>query len=84
MELKRKDKQPVPIALYQIMDNGCIHKGIITIALVKNSSNIKLDIGKYVEHRWIGKEEIESFSEEAVTDFKDTLKKVFAHFDKDS
>lgn len=74
----REDRQPIPIALYQIPEDEChTHKGIITIAIINDSSKICLDKRKYSKSRWIAESEVENFEESAIPDFKNTLKKVF-------
>lgn len=78
LDNSREDKQPIPIALYQIPEDEChTHKGIITIASIKDSSKIEIDKRKYSEYRWIVESEVETFEEPAIPDFKDTLRKAF-------
>lgn len=81
----REDKQPIPIALYQIPEDECnTHKGIITIAFIKDSSKMNLDNRKYSEYRWIEESEVDTFEEPAIPDFKGTLRKVFETIRKTS
>lgn len=78
---ERKDKEPRPIALYQIDKVEKLQKGVIVIAKVVGNLD-KLDEtinarGKHEKYKWISKDEIDEFDEPAINDFKDTLKKVF-------
>lgn len=84
VDKQRIDMEPIPIAVYQIPDGntGNTHKGIITVAQVLDKENLKLNSQKYADYRWIREEEIEKFQEDTIEDFKDTLKKVFRHFDE--
>lgn len=77
----REDKEPKPIALYQIEKVDKIQKGVIVAAKVINNVEKVDEIinarGKHEKYMWISEEEIEKFNEPAINDFKDTLKKVF-------
>lgn len=80
MDESREEKSPLPIALYQISkSNGC-HKGIITLARVFNRENLKLVDKKHSGNKWICENEVDSFDEPAVKDFKSTLKRAFHMF----
>lgn len=82
----REDKEPKPLALYQVDKVDKIQKGVIVIAkIIKNSEEIDDVIkkrGKHETYRWITEEDLEIFDEPAINDFKDTLKKVFAIWSK--
>lgn len=83
MDTKRTDIQPVPIAIYELKSDENIKKGIIFVAKVTND----LECDKFRAEkshdkiRWIGKEEIDRYKDDAVPDFEDTLCKVFDQFD---
>lgn len=77
----REDSQPIPLAMYEVPDkegNGK-HKGIITIAKIKGDYNPTGGnlTKKHQQVKWITKDEIDTFEEDAVSDFKDTLRKAF-------
>lgn len=75
---ERKDIQPIPLAMYEIEGDNGKDKGVITMAEIIGNydiNNFRSD--KHSELRWITEKEIETFSEPAVTDFKNTLKLVF-------
>ncbi|MBR3770656.1 MAG: hypothetical protein IKL07_00145 [Clostridium sp.] len=81
VDSKRKDSQPIPLAIYEVPDkdgNGK-HKGVITIAKIKGEYNpdIANVTEKHQQVRWIKRDEVDTFEGEAVCDFKDTLSKVF-------
>ena len=77
----REDKEPKPIALYQIEKVDKIQKGVIVAAKVINNVEKVDEIinarGKHEKYMWISEEEIEKFNEPGINDFRDTLKKVF-------
>lgn len=79
---EREDKEPKPIALYQIDKVEKLQKGVIVIAkVVGNSDKIAETVnerGKHEKYQWISEEEVDGFAEPAINDFKDTMKKVFA------
>lgn len=83
---ERTDIEPKPIALYQISKGDKFQKGVIVVAkIIKNIDKIDEVIkkkGKHEKYRWISEQEIETFNEPAINDFKDTLKKVFAMWDE--
>lgn len=78
---ERTDKEPKPIALYQVDKVDKLQKGVIVVAkIVQNVDQIDEVIkerGKHEKYRWISEEEVEKFDEPAINDFKDTLKKIF-------
>ncbi len=79
---KREDMEPVPVALYQVDKADKLQKGVIVVARVIGAADrlgetIKLR-KKHEAYRWIGETEIDDFAENAIHDFKDTLKRVFS------
>lgn len=82
----RNDKEPIPVALYQVNKVEKLQKGVIVIAeIVGNLDKIDGTIkarGKHDKYRWISEDEINEFEEPAIEDFKDTLKKVFSLWDE--
>ena len=83
---EREDKEPRPIALYQIDKVEKLQKGVIIIAkIVGNFDKIDETVyarGKHEKYKWISETEIAEFDEPAINDFKDTLKKVFSLWDE--
>lgn len=83
---KRADIEPKPLALYQVKKVEKLQKGVIVVAkIVQNINQIDKVIKireKHEEYRWISEEDIETFNELTIDDFKDTLKKVFAMWDE--
>lgn len=85
----RDDKQPVPLHIYELGDFNN-KKGIIFAAKVlnKDKENLRTKFksgDKYVELKWINREDIEELKkqgEKLVTDFKNTAEKVFDNMDK--
>lgn len=78
----RNDREPKPIALYQVNKVEKIQKGVIVVAKITNNIDdidkiIKLK-EKHERYTWISKEDIETFDEPTINDFKDTLIKVFS------
>ncbi len=74
----RDEKQPIPIAVYEIEKDSDIHKGVIFIAECKTDEPIVHMNDKHDEVRWITEEEIENFKdEECVLDFKNTINIAF-------
>lgn len=70
----RNEKQPIPIAVYEIEKGSDIHKGVIFIAECKNDESVVRINDKHEEVKWITVEEIETFrDEECVLDFKNTI-----------
>ncbi len=78
----RVDTEPVPLAIYQVKKEDNLHKGIVFLAeIVDKDYNPKsfLEDGKHSELRWIEENQINTIEDEnAVPDFKDTLRKSFA------
>ena len=83
---KREDKEPKPIALYQVDKVDKLQKGVIVVArITRNAERIDEVIkerGKHEKYKWIKEENVETFDESAINDFKDTLKKVFTMWDE--
>jgi hypothetical protein len=83
---EREDKEPRPIALYQMNKVDKLQKGVIVIAkIVDNLDKIDETVnarGKHEKYKWISEEEINEFDEPVISDFKDTLKKVFSLWDE--
>lgn len=83
---KREDKEPKPIALYQVDKVDKLQKGVIVVArITQNAEQIDEVIkkrGKHEKYKWIKEENVETFDESAINDFKDTLKKVFTMWDE--
>ena len=82
-DLSREEKQPIPIALYEIGSTDNIKKGIITVGKVKG--DILKDFRADKEHQaveWISEEQIGEYASEAVADFEDTIRTVFKRFDE--
>ena len=83
--MERTDKEPLPIALYQIDKINKIQKGVIVVAKVVEGID-KVDerirnTEKHEEVRQISEEEIDDFKGETINDFKNTLHKVFDMWD---
>lgn len=75
---EREDIQPIPLAMYEVESEQGKDKGIITMAEIVNDVDVEKFCGtKHTELRWISEDEVDSFSEPAVADFKNTLKMVF-------
>lgn len=76
---EREDKQPIPLAIYEIDSEQGKDKGIITLAEIVEDYKVEnfRRTKKHSEVRWIQEDKIEEFDEPAVADFKNTLKLVF-------
>lgn len=82
LDEKRNDNQPIPIAIYELENQENIKKGIIFVAKVLNSVKCE-DFRAEKSHdciKWIGENDIDQYKDNAVPDFEDTLRKVFANF----
>ena len=82
LDESRKERQPIPIAVYEIPNSGNIKKGIIFVARVKNVPN-KNEFRAEKSHdkmERIDEESIIDYKESAVPDFESTIKKVFEDF----
>lgn len=85
----REDKQPVPLHIYELGDFKN-KKGIIFAAKVLNQNKENLGVefkagDKYVELKWINREDIEKLKkqgEKLVSDFEHTANRVFDNMEK--
>lgn len=74
----RQDVQPIPLAIYEIDAKQGRDKGIITMAEIVEDYDIGDFSGdKHSEVRWMQECDVGQFSEDAVDDFKNTLRMVF-------
>lgn len=82
-----EDMQPIPLAIYSIdqSEGGKSHEsrkeiGLILLAKIIKPFEIEKfqPTGKHSKLRWIREDEVADFGEDAVSDFKETLKKAFA------
>ena len=78
-DARRDDEQPIPLALYEVESEQGKDKGVISLAEIIEPYDITnfVENGKHSSVRWISKEEVEDFKEDAVKDFKNTLKLAF-------
>lgn len=75
---EREDRQPLPLAMYEVRSEQGKDKGVITLARIMESYAVEDFRGnKHSEVRWIREEEVEGFDEPAIPDFKNTLKMAF-------
>lgn len=84
LDERRKEKQPIPLAVYELESRNNLKKGIIFVAKVINSIDSK-DFRAEKSHdsiKWIGQEDIAKYKTNAVSDFDSTLNKVFDNFDE--
>lgn len=84
MNSERKERQPQPIAVYEVEKNGNRKKGIIFTATLQNDvcPGDRHPNYMHTESRWIKESEIDEIPEEdAVPDFHSTIRKVFKDFD---
>ena len=68
---KENDKQPIPLALYEVESEQGKDKGVISLAEVVETykkSDFK-ENEKHSEVRWISREEVDTFKEDTVKDF---------------
>lgn len=83
IDKNRQEKQPIPIAVYELEDQNNIKKGVIFVAKVVNSINVQ-DFRAEKSHdsiEWIGQEDISKYKDNAIMDFENTLNRVFSEFD---
>ncbi len=77
----RDEKQPKPLALYQVNKFDRLQKGVIVAAKLiggqENMDNAIRAKGKHEEYKWISKEEIQNYKENIIPDFQNTLNLVF-------
>lgn len=88
----RDDIEPVPIALYQVDKSNKrknamkLQKGVIVVGKIKGGKEgldeIIQNSKKHEAYKWISEAEVEGFTEGAISDFKDTLKKVFTKWNE--
>ena len=83
----RDDKQPVPLAIYEIPTNkdGATKKGVIFIARAVNPDATSCYRGNtgHIEIRWVTKEEISKISKkEAILDFHNTAYRAFEKWEE--
>lgn len=83
LDEERQERQPIPIAVYELTSHGSIKKGIIFVAKVNKPLKNETFRAEKSHDRieWIGEEEIDKFKDNAVTDFEQTLRTVFRNFD---
>lgn len=75
---KREDRQPLPLAMYEVKSDQGKDKGVITLARITEPYRVENFRGpKHSEVRWIREEEVEAFDEPAIPDFKNTLAMAF-------
>lgn len=79
VDSKREDREPIPLAIYQIQKDNGLHKGIILLAVVDvDEINYFFNPSKkHTQIKWIEESEISGFSEDCVSDFKITLEMAF-------
>lgn len=81
LDKKRDDKQPYPIAIYELDKGNYKAKGVILVAKILNVCGFK-ETDKHDKRIFISKEEITTYSNEgAVNDFENTLEKVFSNIE---
>ena len=79
----RKDRQPIPLAVYSVEKQGQLHKGLIFLAQIKDGEDIRLNSRKHADYKFINKADLDSLNEEEfVSDAIDTLKKAFEMWGK--
>ena len=82
----RDDKQPRPLALYQVSKFDRLQKGVIVAAkLISGQENMDNAIkrkGKHEEYKWISQKEIQNYKDNTIPDFQNTLNMVFQLWDK--
>ena len=90
IDLTREDKQPVPMALYQIESGSgkskrvLWHKGTIILAEVIEEEHFKLNGDKYSDYAWVGEDDCEERfqPDKCVNDFISTLRTAFEKIEK--
>jgi hypothetical protein len=82
LDKTRNERQPQPLAIYEIKKHGHIKKGLILMAVVKNKTEFH-DSSIYEETKWVNYEESKQIKEDdAVIDFHNTIKRVFSYEDR--
>ncbi|UZP03335.1 hypothetical protein JW813_16745 [Clostridium botulinum] len=80
MEKDRTDCQPIPLSIYSVNKHEGIHKGIIFLAKVLDMTHMNFnDFKKHCEIRWINENDVQTFNEDTVPDFKNSLNKAFKY-----
>lgn len=76
---ERSDEEPVPIALYQLKKTDGLHKGVITLAKIIEEYDVDKfqSTKKHERVKWIEESEVDDFTEDAIDDFKNSLKEAF-------
>ena len=85
MNKERDEQQPLPIAIYEIESSsgGLPKKGIIFVAKAIKPHKLPRSTAEHNQFEWISESDISKIPvNEAVPDFHNTLKFVFAHFDE--
>ncbi|SPZ49729.1 Uncharacterised protein [Sarcina ventriculi] len=78
---RTEDVQPIPLCIYSLAKDGKENKGIIFIAtIISDINDIPRQTKKHEIIKFISEDEIDSFSDQAIPDFKDTLKKAFKFY----
>ncbi|WP_370775853.1 hypothetical protein [Anaerobutyricum hallii] len=78
----RNEKQPVPLAVYELQSGNNLKKGVIFVAKVKNaieSDEFRAE-KSHDKIKWIGEDEIDTYKNNAIQDFDNTLRTVFNNF----
>lgn len=79
LDQNRVEKQPIPLALYEIEKQGHVKKGVILMAVVKEKGEFH-KTETYEEIMWVNVDESRQIKEdEAVIDFHHTIEQVFLH-----
>lgn len=75
----RHDKEPDPIAMYEVEKQNGLHKGVIVLAKIVEPFNVDTFVPSHKHQKlmWIEEKGIDTFSEKCVPDFKETLRFVF-------
>lgn len=85
MKTNRRDGEPLPIALYQIVKSNQLQKGVIVVAKVLNSGKLEDTIKankKHSGYRWIKEEDLQNFDEDSVNDLKVTMEEIFIRWNE--
>lgn len=82
MDDKRKEKQPHPIAVYEIDKNCPSKKGIIFVAKVLSHQEFRPQ-DEHDKIDWITEDQLKNYTEDnTVSDFEQTATLVFQNFNK--
>lgn len=77
----RYEKQPRPLAIYEIDKGEHMAKGLILVAKIVKRLAFQENSG-HDERCFIGKGKIDDYSENGITDFKNTLNEVFDNLER--